>query len=86
MYDEFQELRRNRPRTRFVGSAGMIAFLAGLALSGQVMIWLGMFKPGVTPNSQIIEYWPGFLFGGALLGFLASFAARIFYDFYCTDD
>lgn len=55
-------------RTKVMGSAGLIGALLGAALSGQVMIWLGMFKPGVTPNEQILNYWPGFLTGATLGG------------------
>ncbi len=80
LYDEWRELRPKRMRSRFVGSAGGIAFVAGAALAGQCMIWMGMFQPGKTPNSTILNYWPGFLTGGVLLGFPAAYLARRFYD------
>lgn len=67
-------------RSRTTGSAGAIAFLAGAALAGQCMIWLGWFEPGKTPNGQILDYWPGFLFGGLLLGVPALLVARKVYD------
>ncbi len=86
LYDKFREMRPKRIRSRFVGSAGGIAFVAGAAIAGQCMIWLGMFKPGVTHNSEILNYWPGFLAGGLLLGFFAAIVARIFYDFYLEND
>lgn len=84
--DKLRELRPKRIRSRFVGSAGGIAFVAGAVLAGQCMIWLGFFKPGTTPNSEILNYWPGFLFGGVLLGLPAAIGSRIFYDFYLQAD
>jgi hypothetical protein len=84
--DEFRELQPKRVRTRFVGSAGGIAFLSGAAVAGKCMMWIGMFKPGLTPNSEILNYWPGFLLGGAVLGFPAAYAARLFYDFYLSNE
>ncbi len=86
IYDELREMRPKRICSRFVGSAGGIAFVAGAAFAGQCMIWLGMFKPGVTPNSEILAYWPGFLTGAVLLGFPAAIAAPIFYDSYLNGD
>ena len=44
------------------------------------MIWLGWFEPGKTPNGQILNYWPGFLLGGLLLGIPALLVARKIYD------
>jgi hypothetical protein len=66
-----------RPRSRFVGSAGMVGAMAGAAIAGQVMIWCGIFRPGTTPNDQILDYWPGFAAGAAIVGFAASFLARL---------
>lgn len=86
VYDQLCEMRAKRIRSRFVGSAGSIAFVAGTAFAGKCMIWLGMFKPGITPNEDILAYWPGFLIGGVVLGGAAAAAARIFYDFYCEPD
>ena len=86
LYDELREFKPKCIRTRFVGSAGGIAFLGGAAIAGQCMIWMGMFRPGTTPNSEILAYWPGFLLGGVFFGFLATFAARTFYDFYLDND
>ncbi|HUQ70989.1 MAG TPA: hypothetical protein VM165_15785 [Planctomycetaceae bacterium] len=71
--------RRRRPWQQFVGSAGVIGFLAGAALAGQIMIWCGCFRPGVTPNGEILDYWPGFLIGAAFVGFAASFVASTFW-------
>jgi hypothetical protein len=39
------------------------------------MVAAGWFKPGETPNSRILDYWPGFLAGGAILGGIAAIAA-----------
>lgn len=86
VYDKLCELRAKRIRSRFVGSAGGIAFVAGVAFAGKCMIWLGMFKTGITPNGEILAFWPGFLTGGVVLGFPAAAAARVFYDFYCEPD
>ena len=80
LYDEVRELRPKRIRSRFVASAGGIAFVGGTAFAGQCMIWMGMFQPGTTPNSQILDYWPGFLTGGVLLGLPAAYLARLLYD------
>jgi hypothetical protein len=46
----------------------------------ECMIWLGWFEPGKTPNGQILNYWPGFLLGGLLLGIPALLVARKIYD------
>lgn len=78
--DDLSDMRPRRIRSRVVGSAGGIAFVAGVVIAGQFMIWMGMFKPGTTPNSEILDYWPGFLAGGVLLGFPAAFFARKLYD------
>lgn len=86
LYEEFRERHPRRIRSRFVGSAGGLAFLGGAAIAGKCMIWLGMFQPGVTPNGDILSYWPGFLVGGMVLGIPAAIAARIFYDFYLQSD
>lgn len=67
-------------RSRTTGSAGAIAFFAGVALAGQCMIWMGWIEPGKTPAAEIINYWPGFLFGGLLLGIPAVVGARKIYD------
>ncbi|XZE45084.1 hypothetical protein SH467x_000287 [Pirellulaceae bacterium SH467] len=67
-------------RTRVVGSAGGLAFMAGVFLAGKIMIVLGMFQPGKTPNSEILNYWLGFLVGGCLAGFPAAFVARLLFD------
>jgi hypothetical protein len=72
--------RWNRNQSRFVGGAGTVGFMAGAALAGQSMIWMGFFKPGETPNSQVLNYWPGFLTGGLALGFAAAFAARLIWS------
>ena len=76
LYDELRELKPKRIRSRFVASAGGIAFVAGTALAGQCMIWMGMFQPGTTPIGEVLDYWPGFLTGGVLLGFLAAYLAH----------
>lgn len=62
--------RQKSARTKVMGSAGVLGTLFGAAGAGQIMIWLGFFKPGVTPNEQILQYWPGFLVG-ALVGGVA---------------
>jgi hypothetical protein len=68
-------------KTKVMGSAGVIGSLLGAAAAGQIMISLGMFKPGVTPNDQILSYWPGFLIG-AILGGIACFSlALLAYSF-----
>ena len=77
MYEYLRWLYFRRPRHRFVGAAGVIGAMAGAAIAGQLMIWAGCFRPGVTPNDQILDYWPGFLAGAAVLGFATSFAARV---------
>lgn len=59
--------RYESPRTKVMGSAGVLGSLLGAIASGQIMIWVGLFKPGVTPNEQILQYWPGFL-AGAVVG------------------
>lgn len=71
--------RQKSARTKVMGSAGVLGSLFGAAGAGQIMIWLGFFKPGVTPNEQILHYWPGFLVGAVVgggvclaLGLLAS--------------
>ena len=68
------------PRTLVSGSAGLIAFFAGVMLAGKIMVWFGFFERGKTPPMETLDYWPGFLAGGLLLGFLAVFAARKLYD------
>ncbi|MCC6511401.1 MAG: hypothetical protein IT423_20040 [Pirellulaceae bacterium] len=79
VYDMWRETRPKRIRGRFIGAAGVLGFMGGAALAGQMMIWFGWFQPGTTPNSQIIDYWPGFLTGGLLLGFTATWLARRLY-------
>ena len=86
LHDELREFKPKRIRTRFVASAGGIAFVAGAAIAGQFVIWMGLFRPGTTPNSEILGYWPGFLVGGVLLGFPAAFAARKAYDSYLDNN
>ncbi len=50
------------------------------------MIWMGLFKPGITPNEEILADWPGFRVVGVVLGFAAVQATSIFYDFYFEPD
>ncbi len=73
--DEFRQIRelRRSPRNRVMNSAGGIFFLAGAAVAGKCMIWLGYFQPGQTPTGDILDYWPGFLTGGCILGFSARY-------------
>jgi hypothetical protein len=63
-----------------MGSAGVIGSLLGAAAAGQCMIWLGMFKPGTTPNEQILNYWPGFLTGAVLGGAICFSLAMLIYS------
>lgn len=76
---------RRRARSRVMGSAGGLAFMAGVFLAGKIMIWLGMLSPGQTPNSEILNYWPGFLIGGCVLGIPAAIGARLLYDKFQSD-
>lgn len=80
MFEERIDRRPRRVRSRVMGSAGGLAFMAGALLAGKIMIWLGMFSPGQTPNSEILDYWPGFLIGGCVLGVPAAIGARVLYD------
>lgn len=66
-----------RPRRRFVAAASSIGALAGFFLAGKIMILAGCFRPGVTANSEILEYWPGFLAGIVIGAGLCSAAARL---------
>jgi hypothetical protein len=66
-------------RTKVMGSAGAIGSLLGAAAAGQLMVWFGMFKPGVTPSAQILNYWPGFLTGAIVGGALCLTAALLVY-------
>lgn len=85
--DPLSESRKYRrsPRTIASGSAGMLGFLAGMALTGQIMIWAGCFERGKTPAMEVLDYWPGFLIGGLTVGFGAVFAARKLYDMFHED-
>jgi hypothetical protein len=74
--DDMPHFHRRRHRSRMVGSAGILGFMAGAFLAGKVMIWCGFFRPGVTPNGVILDYWPGFLLGGAIGGTIAALGAR----------
>ncbi|MEQ1904742.1 MAG: hypothetical protein ABL888_11190 [Pirellulaceae bacterium] len=80
--DQLWKFHRSRrsPRTVASGSAGAIAFFAGVALAGQIMLWAGCFELGKTPAIKVLDYWPGFLTGGLLLGIPAVFTARKLYD------
>jgi hypothetical protein len=73
--------RRESGRTKVMGSAGVIGSLLGAAGAGQIMIWLGLFKPGVTPNEQILHYWPGFLVGAILGGGACLALGLLLYSF-----
>lgn len=64
-----------------MGGAGLIGSLLGAAAAGQAMIWLRMFKPGVTPNEQILNYWPGFLTGAVLGGVACLTLGLLAYSF-----
>ncbi|AMV31391.1 hypothetical protein VN12_04685 [Pirellula sp. SH-Sr6A] len=80
MSNNWMDIHTKRMRSRVVGSAGGLAFMAGVILAGKVMIMMGMFVPGKTPNSEILDYWIGFLVGGCLAGFPAAFGARMLFD------
>jgi hypothetical protein len=67
-------------RTKVMGSAGVIGTLLGAAAAGQCMIWAGMFRPGTTPNEQILNYWPGFLIGAVLGGVICFALAMLVYS------
>jgi hypothetical protein len=74
-------IRRSKSaRTRVFGSAGVLGFLLGAFAAGQVMIWLGFFKPGVTPHSEILDHWPGFFTGAVLGGAICFTIARRLYS------
>jgi hypothetical protein len=69
-------IRRYRsPRSKVMGSTGVLGSLLGAFVSGQIMIWLGFFRPGQTPNEQILNYWPGFLVGAAVGGVICAILA-----------
>ena len=76
LFDEMNEWKPNRNRSRAIGATGVIGFLAGAAMAGQLMMWLGCFSPGKTPSIEILDYWPGFLAGGLIVGFAASITSR----------
>ncbi len=78
--DLWRHKARRNPRTVVSGSAGLIAFFAGVMLAGQIMVWLGCLEPGKTSATETLDYWPGFLAGGLILGVSAVFAARKLYD------
>lgn len=67
-------------RTKVMGSAGLLGSMFGAAAAGQLMIWLGFFRPGVTPNEQILGYWPGFLTGAAVGGVVCVLLALLIYS------
>lgn len=67
-------------RTKVMGGAGTIGSLLGAAAAGQAMIWLGLFKPGSTPNEKILDYWPGFLVGASVGGLTCASLALWMYS------
>ncbi len=65
IYNHLHWLRFRRKRG-LRGGASLVGFLAGTFLAGRLMMALGWFTLGVTPNGDILDYWPGFLTGGAV--------------------
>lgn len=72
--------RYRGPHQRFTGSAGVVGAMAGAFAAGKIMIWCGLFKPGITASLDIIDYWPGFLTGAAVGGFALSLIARVIWN------
>ncbi len=81
----FGEVYRS-PYRRVIGAAGVLGALGGAFLAGQAMIAVGWFRPGVTPNAEILAYWPGFLTGALIVGFTASGLARVLFAMLPGDD
>ncbi len=77
--------RYRTPRRRFIGAAGVVGALVGASLAGQLMIVCGAFRPGVTPNVEILAWWPGFLAGALLGGGGLSGLARWWWDRHVDD-
>jgi hypothetical protein len=84
--DHIPWLYDHPPRQRFVGGAAVLGGLLGVFLGGRVMIWFGLFQPGVTPNGEILRYWPGFLVGISVGAFVCSIAARLIHRFVNPDE